>query len=189
MELDSASTRPFKHELIRKLLHLPALAFPALAFVSRPLAIAFLVLLALLYASAAKFSASVPKIFNTIIDYCRRERDFDPAPAYLALGLALAIAIGPTEKAFFAAYVIAISDSLAALVGRKYGHHPIGNLKKSWQGSAVFLVATWLGAYFFLSPIQAAQAAVLLTLAEMLCGFGTDNLVLPVIAQMLVRFL
>lgn len=189
MQPDSFSTRRFSHEVLRKILHLPAFVFPLLAIYSRIVAIFILASLIFFYVALLfiekKYSKKILGV-NDLITLCKRSEKIDPAPAYLALGLLLCVVFFPAYNVFYAAYVIAISDSAAALVGMRFGRHPIGKFSKSWEGSLAFFILSFVGGVFFLSPLAALVTAFCLTTAEILCGRGTDNFILPLLSQVLL---
>lgn len=190
--MDRASQRPFKREVIRKLLHLPAFAFPLIAFISAPVAVGMLVVLAIGYGAAIlaeqRRGYRVPLI-SSIISYCRRDGGYDWGPFYLACGMGIVIALAKPMQALYAAYVIAISDGMASLIGMRFGSHLWGTLKKSYVGSLSFLVTCFLGGLLFFSPLHAAIAAAVLTAVEMISTRGLDNLTLPIGAFVMLMIL
>ncbi|HEU4323787.1 MAG TPA: phosphatidate cytidylyltransferase [Roseiflexaceae bacterium] len=138
------------------------------------------------------------------------ERD-SPGTVYFAAAITLLFALlwrpeGPLDRAPAAvAGVMALTwgDALAALVGVRLGRHRyrVGRSVRSWEGSAVMLLASalvitlslWLlpgSAFAPLAPpvglgralpggLAAAAAA---TLAEAISPHGTDNLSVPLVA-------
>jgi len=190
MAQDSSFTRPFKNELVRKLLHLPVFVFPVVALYSKE---AVIILIAVLMAGyigililETKYERKV-FILSPLINFCKRNIRYDLAPLYLALGMLIAVMISEPSHVFYAAYVVAICDSMAALVGIKYGQSKIFYLPKSYQGSAVFFVTSFLGCLYYLPPIHALVTAAVLTLAEMLSPRGWDNLLLPIFSMVMLR--
>lgn len=179
------SPKRFKDEVQRKMLHLPAFAFPVIALISRPFAVGILIGLMIFY---TLFELRADHPISQWISKHKRVTGFDPAPLYLASGLCFSLMISPPLQAFFAAYVVAICDSAAALVGLKYGHHPIGCGSKTWEGSFAFGLLAFAGAIFFLPAVPALMSALVLTLAEIFFLRGLDNLVLPVLSQLLLLF-
>ena len=90
-----------------------------------------------------------------------------------------------------ALYTLVVSDTLAALLGRAYGHavFAVGEDRKSVEGSVAFFTATFIGVHLLLllgAPLErlasvliAAQIALLVTGFEAITGRGDDNLVVP----------
>lgn len=191
MEPALSSTKHFRNEVIRKSLHLPAFLIPTLAFCSQGLAAGLLIVLVVVYGLVLflkdKQEFSVPFLLP-LIQFCKRRLRYDMAPVYLALGMLVAVLVSPPEDVFFAAYVIAICDSGAAIVGIRLGRHRIFYRKKTYEGSLTFFVLCFLGGLFFFSPLYALFAAFILAFAEMVSTRGLDNFTLPVLSQLLLLY-
>lgn len=178
MVADSHLANNFKREVFRKSLHLPTLLFPALAYYLPTMALALLMALAILYLVNHFFYPQLLAFF--VSRSSRHLGQLDPAPLYLCMGMALLIYYCPTRIQFFGAYLIAIADSAAALIGVKYGHK-IARLSKSYEGTAFFALLSYIGAYTLSGNWQQAlYLCVLLTLIELISHKGLDNLLLPV---------
>jgi phytol kinase len=184
--------RPFEREFVRKMLHLPVFIFPLIAIYSVVTAIAALVLLAFTYittlAYEKRFNKTVP-LFSTIIASCRRNTACDFGPFYLAIGMVVALSVSSPNNVFFAAYVIAICDSAASLVGINFGKNKIPLFGKSYIGSLTFFVLCFIGGLYFFPPIPLLISALVLTVIELVSIKGLDNLTLPIAAQLLLLFL
>ncbi|MCC7142645.1 MAG: hypothetical protein IT349_11150 [Candidatus Eisenbacteria bacterium] len=86
---------------------------------------------------------------------------------------------------------LVVSDALAALLGTRYGEHhfPVGGGRKSFEGSAVFLLTTFLGVHLPLllltdlgrteCVVIALQLALITTAFEAIAQHGNDNLIVP----------
>lgn len=192
MAQDLYIIKPFKNEFLRKALHLPVFIFPVLAMYSFQATIILLTILIigyLLIIILEKKQRIKFPIFSSLIQFCYRNNTYDLGPVYLALGMMGALLISSPIQAFYAAYIIAICDGSAAIIGMFYGKHKIFGLKKSLEGSFVFFVLCFIGGMYFLSPLNALYAAAMLTLMEIISIRGLDNLTLPVLSQLLLRAL
>lgn len=189
MTQSSSLSEVFKRELKRKAWHLPVFGFPLLALYSRPLALIVLITLAfgyvVLYFLKNNFHIEVP-FFSRVISACSRGEGFDPGPLYLAISFIICVFCFEARDIFFGASVVVVSDGLAALVGRLYGRKVFFSGSKSWEGSTAFFVSCMLVGLFFLSPVEAVTAALILVCSEALLTKGLDNLFLPVVAQLLL---
>ncbi|MFH1874872.1 MAG: hypothetical protein ABH859_06785 [Pseudomonadota bacterium] len=187
--LPCQSNKLIEKELVRKMLHLPVFIFPFIALNSTLAALAVLILLAagylviLIYEK--QFNKTVP-ILSTIILYCRRSTDYDLGPIYLALGMIVALCLTSPRNVFYAAYVIAICDSAASLIGMRFGRKQIPIFGKSYLGSLAFFATCFLGGLFYLTPLMSLVAALCLVVIELISIKGLDNFTLPVVSQILL---
>ena len=181
--------RSIKHEIVRKLLHLPVFLFPWLAMHSLVLFWVVGLVLILIYIGIyyleIKTSVQVP-LLTRLIHYCRRGSTLDWGPIYLMLGFLVASNLGPVKNLWFCAYIIAVCDSMASLVGKSLGGPRLGKLSKTYAGSTAFLVLALVGSLYFFSPGQAIGVAVVLTLVEMLSVRDLDNFTFPVSTALLL---
>jgi phytol kinase len=81
-------------------------------------------------------------------------------------------------------------DGLAALIGQRWGKHAykLGGMQKSWEGSLVMLLASWLVSSLILLSVYgtgwqswliALSVAVVATSLEAFSKLGIDNLTVP----------
>jgi phytol kinase len=121
---------------------------------------------------------------------------------FYPISVILLVLFSETKWEFAAAVLIlGLADALAALVGKKYGRkttYLVLGQKKSLVGSAAFFIVTVLVligfvamaphisviSYWFILPI-----ALLITLTENVGVYGTDNLLIPVAAILLLNAL
>ncbi|NER78332.1 MAG: phosphatidate cytidylyltransferase [Leptolyngbya sp. SIO1D8] len=110
----------------------------------------------------------------------------------ISIGILTAV-FWPQEHPEFAALgILAMTwgDGMAALIGQAYGRHTyeVWGVKKSWEGSSVMLLATFVTSYAVLMSVQgwagislaiALLAAVFATLLEAFSKLGIDNLTVP----------
>lgn len=94
--------------------------------------------------------------------------------------------------------VLMVSDSLAALLGSEYGRriYAVEGDRRSLEGSAVFLLATFLAVHLPLllltdlgrgaTVLIAAQVALTVTILEGISTGGSDNLVVPLATYFLL---
>ena len=180
-----------KREIIRKLFHLPVFLFPLVALYSKSTAIALLIILIFGYLAVIiyeKQSAKEFPLFSGIVAVCKRDVAYDFGPIYLALGMATALYFSTPRNVFFAAYVIAICDSAASIIGMRFGKLAIPHLNKSCLGSAVFFSTCFFGALYYLPAIDSLIIAACLMIVELLSTKGLDNLTLPIASQVLLLF-
>lgn len=114
----------------------------------------------------------------------------------------------PTDRGHIAAaatMAMTWGDSLASIVGRRWGYHRyrVGDMSRSWEGSAAMLVASTMAMALTLrlvpgsalSPTTTAQswssclvaaslASLAATLVESRSPAGTDNLTVPLVASL-----
>ncbi|HEX9657227.1 MAG TPA: SEC59/DGK1/VTE5 family protein [Bacteroidota bacterium] len=181
-------------ELFRKAIHLCSLSIPiAYYFMTRSTALSILVPLTVfvLFADIARmFFPGINTLFTKLFGWLLRAHERDEnrrslnGATYVLLSACLCILLFPKLIVIAAFSILIISDTVAALIGRKIGKRPF--LKKSLEGSAAFfcsaivvvLVAPKIS-YVPMEYLIGGLAALVGTVVEA-SGIGIDdNLSIP----------
>jgi dolichol kinase len=186
----------YKDELVRKLIHLFSLSIPIIYyFIPRSDAILILSILtfvALFLDTSRYFFPSVGKIFYRYFGFLLRKHELDASKknlngaTYVFISALICVILFP--KVFFitAFTILIISDTMAALIGRKFGKHKL--LSKSFEGTLAFFISASI--VVFLTPkvdnlpmeyiIGIIAAAVGAIVENISFGFADDNLAIPI---------
>jgi len=193
-------------EILRQLVHLSGLAFIYIAWLTNKIAAGFLFLMIALsfllyseYVMSKERSSKSPlhKMESRLRDFAlffeRKEakRPFTGA-FWFYLGLGLAFLLFPLEAASAAGAVLAISDSVSTMVGKKFGRRKIAG-KKTLEGTLAFFISGFLVCLVFVNPPASLAATLAATLAELLpeassvsrskfSGLVDDNFLIPIIS-------
>ena len=190
------ATIHYRDEIVRKLIHLCSLSIPIVYyFISRTDAIIILSIVtfvALTIDLLRYFSTSFGKIFYSIFGILLRKHELDKekknlnGATYVLISALVCVILFP--KVFFvtAFSILIISDSMAALVGRKFGNHKF--LSKSLEGTLAFFISASIVVLFtpkveglFLEYLIGFIAAAIAAIVENIShGWMDDNLAIPV---------
>jgi len=185
----------YRDEIVRKLIHLFSLSIPIIYyFIPQKDAIiilSVLTFLALIIDLSRHFYPSVANIFYTIFGFLLRQHEVDikkknlNGATYVLISALICVIIFP--KIFFvtAFTILIISDSLAALIGRKFGRHKL--FAKSLEGTLAFFVSASIVILFtpkiegnikeyLIGIIASAIGAIVENISF---GFADDNLSIP----------
>jgi len=186
-------TIQYRDELIRKLIHLCSLSFPIIYyFISRHDAIlitAGLTIFSLSIELWRYFSPQAGRVFNNLFGFLLREHEMDAkkknlsGATYVFLSALLSVIVFPKVIFLTAFTILIISDTSAALIGRRYGKHKF--LAKSLEGTLAFFVSAVI--VIFITPkilyVPAEYYFGILALgaiAENISyGWADDNLTIP----------
>lgn len=195
----------YKSEILRKTIHLSSISIPIVYyFVSQSTALivlgsltvfAFIVDLTRMYLPG--FGAWFNKFFGNLL----RQHEIDTTKkslsgaTYVLLSALLCIAIFPKLIVITAYSILIISDTAAALVGRKFGKRPF--LRKSLIGTFSFFVSAVLVVLvapklqyspveYLIGFIGAAVGAIIENIVE---GVLDDNLAIPISVGAVMLFL
>ncbi len=186
----------YRDELVRKLIHLSSLSIPIVYyFIPRSAAIIILSILsaaAIILDLSRYFYPQVGKVFYSIFGFLLRRHEVDTKKKNLngatyVLISALICAIFFPKIFFITGFtILIISDSSAALIGRKFGKHKF--LAKSLEGTLAFFVSASIVVLFtpkienlsieyLIGIIAAAVGAIVENVSF---GFADDNLSIPI---------
>ena len=186
----------YRDEVVRKLIHLCSLSIPIIYyFVSKTTAIIILSIVsftALVIDISRYFSPLAGKLFYSIFGFLLREHELDTkkknlnGATYVLISAVLCVIIFPKILFITAFSILIISDSVAALIGRKYGRHKF--LSKSLEGTLAFFVSAIIVVLFtpkveglfseyLIGIIAAAIGAIVENISF---GFADDNLSIPI---------
>jgi dolichol kinase len=185
----------YRDELVRKLIHLFSLSIPIIYyFIPTKTSITILALLtvfAVIIDAGRFFSESFAKIFYKFFGFLLRKHELDNEKKNLTgatyvLFSALLCAIMFPKVIFVTAFtILIISDTSAALIGRKFGKNKF--LRKSLEGTLAFFISA--SVVIFLTPkisylpmeywIGIAGAFVGAIVENVSYGFADDNLSIP----------
>lgn len=146
----------YRDELVRKLIHLSSLSIPIIYyFISTGTAAAILgvvTAIALLLDIVRHFHPSVGNIFYKIFGFLLRKHEVDEkqkslnGATYVLIAALVGVLIFPKIIFITAFSILIISDSMAALIGRKFGRHKF--LLKSFEGTLAFFVSACIVVLF-----------------------------------------
>jgi dolichol kinase len=186
----------YRDEVVRKLIHLCSLSIPVIYyFISKNNAVVILSIvtsIAIILDLSRYFSPTVSRIFYSIFGFLLREHEVDKTKknlngaTYVLISALLCVIIFPKILFLTAFSILIISDSLAALIGRKYGSHKF--LSKSLEGTLAFFISAIVVVLFtpkidgLLSEylIGIAAAFVGAIVENISFGFADDNLSIPI---------
>ena len=147
-QIDNGTIR-YRDELFRKLIHLTSLSIPIVYyFISKgtaALILAILAGLALIIDLARYLNPEIGKIFYKIFGFLLRQHELDHkkknlnGATYVLISALISVLIFPKIIFISAFTILIISDSLAALVGRKFGKRKF--LFKSLEGTLTFFIS------------------------------------------------
>lgn len=188
-------TIQYRDELIRKMIHLCSLSFPVIYyFISRYDAILILsgfTIFSLTIELWRYFSPKAGKIFYSLFGFLLREHEMDAkkknlsGATYVILSGLLCVIIFPKIIFLTAFLILIISDTSAALIGRRYGKHQF--LAKSLEGTLAFFVSAvivvfvtpkilYVPAEYIFGILAAALGAIVENISY---GWADDNLTIP----------
>ncbi len=185
----------YSTEIIRKSIHLFSLLIPVVYyFISRQDALTILIPLALLFGLSDLARLTIPAVgtlYNKLFGFLLRNHEVRPTnprlngATFVLLSAILCVWIFPKVIVITAFAILIISDTAAALIGRRFGRHPFRN--KSVEGTTAFLVTALLVVAFAPKidylPVEyliGAVAALLGTIVEAFSGdLIDDNLAIP----------
>jgi dolichol kinase len=194
-QIDNGTTH-YRDEVVRKLIHLCSLSIPIIYyFIQQETAIIILGILAffaIVLDLSRYFSPSVGKVFYKIFGFLLRKHELDEkkknlnGATYVLISAFLCVVIFPKVLFITGFSILIISDSLAALVGRKFGRHKF--LSKSLEGTLAFFVSASIVVFFtpkikgdfdeyLIGIIAAAVGAIVENVSF---GFADDNLSIPI---------
>jgi len=185
----------YRDELVRKLIHLCSLSIPVIYYyIPRSTAIIILLILTVLaiFLDLARYlSPAVGSIFYKIFGFLLRRHELDSrkknlnGATYVFISALISILIFPKVLFITAFAILIVSDSMAALIGRKYGSHKF--LAKSLEGTLAFFFSAII--VVLLTPkvegnlteyvigfIAAAAGAIVENISF---GLADDNLSIP----------
>lgn len=175
---------------MRKVIHLSALLVPLVSeLTSKSLVLTALSIVTIAYVLGEVLRLKgrpLPFITPFTLKMSRPEErtGFIVRPAYFAIGIILALVLYPSAIAYASVCIGVIGDAVAAIVGRRFGHQRIVK-RKTVEGFVAGLVAAFLLASFFVSPLIALLGAVGAMIMELI-DVPDDNLTMPIIAGALM---
>lgn len=156
MTLNDRETIGYKDELIRKLIHLTSLLIPVIYyFITRPTAavlLGVLAALALIVDVSRHFLPKIGKIFYKLFGFLLRRHEFDEdkknlnGATYVLISATIGVLVFPKIIFITAFVMLIIGDTMAALVGRKFGRHKF--LFKSFEGTFAFFISSCIVVLF-----------------------------------------
>ncbi len=191
-------TIDYKSELLRKSIHLTSLLIPIIYYyIPLELGLKILVPITLfsLFVDTLKlFSKSFRRLFIKIFGFMLREHELDESKhtftgaSFVLLSAVITALIFPKVIMITAFSILIISDTFAALIGRKYGKHKF--LAKSLEGSLAFFISGVIVVllapkvtYSFTEYLIGIAGALVATFGENLSyGWADDNFVIPLSA-------
>jgi dolichol kinase len=186
----------YRDEVFRKLIHLCSLSIPIIYyFIPQSTAIVILgilTFLAVIIDISRHLSPSFGKIFYMGFGFLLRKHEVDGkkknlnGATYVFISALLGVIIFPKILFLTAFPVLIISDSTAALIGRKYGRHKF--LAKSFEGTLAFFISGSIVVLFtpklvggileyFIGFLAVAVGALVENISF---GFADDNLTIPI---------
>jgi len=195
MTLSDQATINYKDELVRKLIHLCSLSIPIIVyFIPRTVSItilSFLAAAAIILDLSRYMYSPVGQIFYAIFGFMLRKHEVDEkkknlnGATYVFISALICIIIFPKILFITGFTILIISDSSAALIGRKFGKHKF--LAKSLEGTLAFFVSAsivvlftpkidHLATEYLIGIIAAAVGAIVENISF---GFADDNLSIP----------
>ncbi len=177
----------YKGEILRKLIHIFSIVFAiCLVLFGRELILLPLILISIIFIMF-DYSRIRFKIIHNI--YTRFFRDITrPAEkskltgaSFSFIGASLTILLFSESAAFIGLLFLSIGDSMAALIGRKYGKTKFG--MKSIEGSVALFLSCSILAFIFTSlPILSIilTAFVATVLEAIIIPMVDDNITIPV---------
>jgi dolichol kinase len=139
-------------EVVRKTIHLCSLSIPVIYyFVSKTFALSVLIPLALAFGLsdiARVLHPGVRRLYERFFGFLLRRHERSAShrrlngATYVLLSAILCVWLFPKIIFITAFAILIVSDTAAALLGRKFGRHPF--FKKSVEGSGAFLVTALL---------------------------------------------
>ncbi len=184
----------YRTELVRKAIHLCSLSIPVIYyFVSRQTALSVLIPLtaAFTLADIARlFHPPTGRLYERYFGFLLRSREQHGGgrrlngATYVLLSATLCVFLFPKVIVITAFAILIISDSSAALIGRKYGRHHF--LSKTLEGAAAFFITalavvaiapkiSYVPAEYLIGGVGALLGAVV----ESLSIHVDDNLSIP----------
>jgi dolichol kinase len=146
----------YKDELVRKLIHLFSLSIPVVYYFistqTAALILGILTLLALVIDITRHFHPDFAKYFYKIFGFILREHEVDKkqknlnGATYVLISALIGVLIFPKIIFITAFTILIISDTMAALIGRKFGKHKF--LAKSFEGTLAFFVSACIVVFF-----------------------------------------
>ena len=185
----------YRDELVRKLIHLCSLAIPVIYyFITQKSAIIILAIFtvaAVLLDLGRYIFPSIGGVFYKIFGFLLREHEVDTkkknlnGATYVFISAMICVIIFPKVLFITAFTVLIVSDSMAALIGRKFGRHRF--LSKSLEGTLAFFISATIVVLFtpkidhvfteyLIGIIAAAVGAIVENVSF---GFADDNLSIP----------
>ncbi len=185
----------YSAEVVRKGIHLFSLSIPVLYnFLNKTTALEILIPLTLLFlvADVARlFHPATGRLYARFFGFLLRSHERNDrgrkltGATYVLLSATFCIIVFPKVIVLTAFAILIISDSAAALIGRKFGRHPF--MKKSAEGTSAFLVTALIVvavapkiSYLPLEYVIGAAGAILGTLVEAMSIRIDDNVSIPV---------
>ena len=189
-------TIDYKNEVLRKLIHICSLSIPTIYyFITKELALQILIPLALfsiVVDLGRYFIPSLKKPFYLVFGFLLRDHEKNEnnkklnGATYVLLSAVIMITFFPKVIVVTAFSVLILSDTCAALIGRKFGKHKF--LSKSLEGTlaffvvgiAIVLIAPKVNALLIEYLIGFIAVAVGTIVENVSSGYADDNLTIPI---------
>jgi len=196
MTLIDNGTIHYRDEVVRKLIHLCSLSIPIIYyFISKNTAVYILAgftLFAILIDMSRYLSPRIGKYFYLTFGFLLRKHELDNnkrnlnGATYVFISALLSVVIFPKVLFLTAFPILIISDSTAALIGRKWGKHKL--LSKSLEGTLAFFISASIVVMFtpklngsiteyMIGILAAAIGAIVENISH---GYADDNLSIPI---------
>ncbi|UCC44296.1 MAG: phosphatidate cytidylyltransferase [Candidatus Zixiibacteriota bacterium] len=189
----------FKQEVARKATHTGALVIPAgyhLLALSRLEMLAIMIPIAILMVLIdisrlrdwAFYRVAASRFMSPLMRGHENAGDFSGA-TYILLSVCLTVALYDKPIAIAALAFIAVGDTFAALIGRRFGRHRFG--RKSVEGSLGCLLGTLIVAFLVPGiPLSVAVfGAAVATAVEAVSFRIDDNITVPIVSGLAMTLL
>lgn len=186
----------YRDEIFRKLIHLCSLSIPVVYyFIPRSTALIILgiVTAVALFLDLGRYlSPAIGKIFYKFFGFLLRKHELDHkkrnlnGATYVLLSAFICVLIFPKVIVITAFAILIISDSMAALIGRRFGKHKF--LFKSLEGTLAFFISgivvvllspkiEYMLSEYIIGIVSTAFGAIIENVSF---GLADDNLVIPI---------
>lgn len=148
----------YKQEIYRKMIHITSLSIPyAFYYMDNHLFLYILISISAVFVISDILSKRnstinflVEKFFGKIL---RKHEHLDKfqlnGASWVLISASLIFLIFPENIALISFTILIISDTAAALIGRKFGKHKV--LKKSWEGTITFFITAFAVIIFYIN--------------------------------------
>jgi dolichol kinase len=194
MNFFSSIEENYTTEFVRKGIHLASLLIPVVySFISRVTALEILVPLTLLFGLSDIARLTIPsfrRFYVSLFGFLLRKHELNESSrrlngaTFVLFAAVITVAFFPKVIAITALVILIISDTSAALIGRRFGRHPF--LTKSLEGWTAFFVSALVVVavspkveYRFEEYLIGAAGALVGAIVESSAIAVDDNLSIP----------